>query len=185
VAADNAGAKTTSAAISATVAPAAPAVPVVSLISPANGSHFAAPSAITLTAQASEPGGSIKSVALFVDGSDVPKTVVTPPYTATWLNMPAGIYSLYALATDAAGVTTKSATISITLDNATASNVAPTVNLTAPATGATYVAPATVNLTANAADSDGTVARSILRWAALVRTATAREHVEQRRRRHV
>jgi len=173
VATDNAGAKTTSAAIGATVAPAAPGVAVVSLTSPANGAHFAAPSAITLTAQASEPGGSIKSVVLFVMGSDVPKTVVASPYTATWLNMPAGTYSLYALAIDAAGVTTKSATISITLDAATASNVAPAVNLTAPASGTSYVAPATVNLAASASDSDGTISKvDFYAGTTLVGTAT-------------
>ncbi|MDQ3486151.1 MAG: Ig-like domain-containing protein, partial [Acidobacteriota bacterium] len=36
--------------------------------------------------------------------------------------------------------------------------VAPTVSLTAPSAGSTFTAPATINLTANAADSDGTVA---------------------------
>jgi GH18 family chitinase len=38
-------------------------------------------------------------------------------------------------------------------------NVAPTVALTAPANNATFTAPATLNLTANAADADGTVSR--------------------------
>ena len=40
-----------------------------------------------------------------------------------------------------------------------ASNVPPTVSLTAPATGATFAAPATINLTATAADADGTVSK--------------------------
>jgi hypothetical protein len=38
-------------------------------------------------------------------------------------------------------------------------NAPPTVTLTAPATGATYAAPATINFAASAADSDGTVDR--------------------------
>jgi hypothetical protein len=173
VATDNAGASTRSAAVGATIAPAATAVPVVSLISPANGSHFAAPAAITATAQASEAGGTISSVTLFLVGSDVPKTVATAPYSATWQNMPAGTYAMYALATDQAGVTTKSATISITLDTATTSNVAPTVNITAPANATTYVAPATVNLTASTSDSDGTVAKvDFYAGTTLVGTAT-------------
>ena len=39
------------------------------------------------------------------------------------------------------------------------SNLAPTVSLTAPASGAAYIAPATINLTATASDIDGTIAR--------------------------
>ena len=38
-------------------------------------------------------------------------------------------------------------------------NIPPTVTLTAPVTGATYTAPATIPLTATAADSDGTVSK--------------------------
>ena len=41
----------------------------------------------------------------------------------------------------------------------TATNQPPTVTLTAPADGATYVAPASITVTANAADADGAVAR--------------------------
>ena len=40
-----------------------------------------------------------------------------------------------------------------------APNVAPTVSLTAPANGANYTAPATITLSANAADSDGSVTK--------------------------
>ena len=40
-----------------------------------------------------------------------------------------------------------------------ASNVPPTVSLTAPAAGATFAAPATIRLTASAADTDGTVSK--------------------------
>ena len=40
-----------------------------------------------------------------------------------------------------------------------ASNIPPTVSLTAPAASAVYAAPATITLTANAADADGTIAK--------------------------
>ena len=43
--------------------------------------------------------------------------------------------------------------------NPAATNVAPTVSLTAPATGATFTAPATIGLTATAADTDGTITK--------------------------
>jgi regulation of enolase protein 1 (concanavalin A-like superfamily) len=44
-------------------------------------------------------------------------------------------------------------------DTEPSGNVAPTVALTSPASGATFTAPATVSLAANASDADGTVAR--------------------------
>ena len=40
-----------------------------------------------------------------------------------------------------------------------AANIPPTVNLTAPAAGATFAAPATIHLTATAADADGTISK--------------------------
>jgi hypothetical protein len=47
----------------------------------------------------------------------------------------------------------------ITSSTPPASNTVPTVSLTAPASGATFAAPASVPLTATAADSDGSIAR--------------------------
>lgn len=168
VATDGLNLSTTSATVSISVTTATTAtVPVVSLTSPANGATFAAPASITATAQASEPGGAINSVVLFLVGSDSPKTVYTAPYSATWQSMPAGSYAMYALATDKAGITTKSAPINITIGNSTTTtssssiitNKPPTVAITAPANGTTYIAPGTVYLTANAADSDGTISK--------------------------
>jgi beta-glucanase (GH16 family) len=53
-------------------------------------------------------------------------------------------------------------------------NVAPTVSLTSPAAGAAYTAPASLTLTANAADSDGTVSKvEFYQGTTLLGTATA------------
>ena len=49
--------------------------------------------------------------------------------------------------------------INITASTTTPTNVAPTVSLTAPANNATYTAPASVTVSANAADSDGTISK--------------------------
>src|SRR5690606_16937328 len=56
------------------------------------------------------------------------------------------------------------ALVTATFDNVsvqapTASNQAPTVSLSAPANGATYTAPATIMVSANASDTDGSIAR--------------------------
>ena len=162
VATDNAGATTRSSAVGATVAPSVSTGPVVSLTSPANGATFPPYPTITAAAQASETGGTISSVVLFL-ASNSQKTVYTVPYTATWTEVPAGYYAMYALATDKAGVTTKSTAINISVGMGTASQIVtnkpPTVAITAPVSGAGFTAPATVSLTASASDTDGTIAK--------------------------
>ena len=60
-------------------------------------------------------------------------------------------------ATDNSGMITTSTAVSITVNVGT--NPAPTTSITAPANNATFTAPATINITANAADTaPGTVA---------------------------
>ena len=76
------------------------------------------------------------------------------PYSVTWSSVPAGTYSVMAVARDDDGTTTTSAARSITVNPP---NQAPTVTLTAPANGATFTAPATITVSATASDSDGTV----------------------------
>ena len=58
-----------------------------------------------------------------------------------------------------ADLTQTSDTFSFVTAGTAPGNVAPTVSLTGPASGASYTAPATVTLTATAGDTDGTVAR--------------------------
>ena len=64
---------------------------------------------------------------------------------------PPGIYMLFLV--DANGVPSVARMVSLN------GNSPPTVTLTQPASGATFTAPATVNLTANAADSDGSITK--------------------------
>jgi hypothetical protein len=63
------------------------------------------------------------------------------------------------VAVDAAGASTTSATRSITVSSSVPANQPPSVSLTAPASGAVFTAPATIALSANASDVDGTIAR--------------------------
>ena len=69
-----------------------------------------------------------------------------------------------------AGPPTTSAARTITVTT----NQAPTVSLTAPAAGASYIAPAAITLTATAADTDGTIAKvEFFQGATLIGTATS------------
>jgi len=66
--------------------------------------------------------------------------------------VPAGSYSVTAVATDDRNASTTSAAATVTV------NAQPTVTLTGPADGATYTAPAGITLTATATDGDGNIA---------------------------
>ncbi|WP_081428666.1 glycosyl hydrolase family 8 [Cytophaga hutchinsonii] len=153
---DNAGAVTTSAAVSITVTAAANAAPTVSLTAPSNNAAFNVPASVTLTANAADADGTIAKVEFF-NGSTLLNTDASAPYSFTWTGVAAGSYTITAKATDNAGAVTTSAAVSITVT--AAANAAPTVSLTAPSNNAAFTAPASVTLTANAADADGTIAK--------------------------
>src|SRR3954468_12579683 len=140
-----------------TVTTAAPpnAPPAVSLTSPAAGATFTAPATITVGASATDDG-SVASVQFFAGATPI-GTVTSAPYQFTWSNVPAGSYSLTAIATDNQGATTRSNAVSITVNAPPPPNAPPTVSVTSPAAGATFTAPATINVTAAASD-DGTIA---------------------------
>src|SRR5437763_4199045 len=76
--------------------------PSVSITSPSNGSTFVAPANLTISANASDPDGTIARVD-FYQGTSLLGTRTTAPYTLTWSNVAAGSYSLTAQAFDNAG----------------------------------------------------------------------------------
>jgi hypothetical protein len=135
---------------------AGPQPPTVALTSPANGATFSAPATIDLAANASDTDDGVAEVQFFA-GQTLIGTDTTSPYTATWSNVAAGTYTLTAVARDQGGLTTTSASRTVTVTTTT--NQPPTAALTAPANGATFTAPASVTISANASDTDGTVAR--------------------------
>jgi regulation of enolase protein 1 (concanavalin A-like superfamily) len=154
VARDNAGATSTSAARSITVANNQP--PTVSLTSPANGATFTAPATVAMSATAGDTDGTIAGVDFFA-GTTLVGSATVSPYNVTWSNVPAGTYSLTAVARDDSGAATTSAARTITVSNPP--NQAPAVSLTAPANGATFTAPASITVSATASDTDGTIAK--------------------------
>ncbi|PVY38664.1 Ig-like domain-containing protein, partial [Pontibacter virosus] len=111
---DNAGASTTSAAVSVTVNAPANQLPAVALASPTDGDSFTAPASITLGATASDPDGTITKVEFFQNETKLGEDL-TSPYTYNWSNVEAGTYQLSARATDNAGAISTSTVVSITV----------------------------------------------------------------------
>jgi|GEM_PF-5660882 len=90
--------------------------PVVSLTAPANNATYAVGATVTLTATATDPNGTISSVA-FYNGTTLLGTVTTAPYTYTWTNVPQGSYSITAVATDNSANQTTSTAVAIIVGN--------------------------------------------------------------------
>ncbi|MFZ6731832.1 Ig-like domain-containing protein [Undibacterium sp. Ji42W] len=132
--------------------PAFAAVPTVGLNTPTTNARYASPAAITLTAVAASSGDTISKVEFF-QGSTLLGTVTTPPYVYNWPNVTTGSYSLTAKATNSHNETKTSTAIAVIVNNA------PTVSLTAPANNSSVVGKASITLSANAADTDGTISK--------------------------
>ena len=140
-----------------TVTPLAPTPnnpPAVSIMAPASGSRYTAPALIAINAAATDPEGALASVEFYADQTMVKRDTVAP-YTARWATSTPGTYSLTAVAHDADGGRTISAAVSVTVT----SNSAPSVTLSSPTNGATFAAPATINLAATASDPENQLAR--------------------------
>lgn len=133
--------------------------PSVQLISPESGSDHVAPANLSLIAQASDSDGSIASVD-FYNGETLLASATTAPYAFDWTNVPAGSYEITARATDDAGAVGVSEPVSVTV-SVSPDSTDPTVSLTSPAPGASFTAPATVDLVASANASAGRTITSV------------------------
>jgi hypothetical protein len=99
------------------------AAPTVSVTAPASGSSFTRGTRVTVTASAADTGtgtgaaSGIASVTFFLDGTTQLATDTTSPYTFSWntSNVTRATHRLTAVATDAAGNTTTSASITVTI----------------------------------------------------------------------
>ncbi len=107
--------------------------PVVAIASPAAGSTVA--STVTITATATDNIG-VAGVQFKLDGANIGTEIVSAPYNLVWDATAAvdGTHVLSAVARDAAGNSTTSATVSVTVNNP------PTVIGTSPSPGGTNVA---------------------------------------------
>jgi beta-glucanase (GH16 family) len=126
--------------------------PTVAITAPANEAIVTTPASLTITANAVDANGTVAKVEFF-QGSTKLGEATAAPYTYTWASPPAGVYTLTAKATDNEGATTTSAPITVYVS--APGNTAPTVSLTAPTANASFVTPASITLTADAADTGG------------------------------
>jgi hypothetical protein len=150
IATDNAGATAASSVVNVTVT-APNAAPTVSVLT--DKASYTAPASIVMSAVAADSDGAVAKVE-FYNGTTLVGTDTTSPYSFTWSGVPAGSYAIKAVATDNLGAFATSSIVNATV---TAPNAAPTVSMTTDKT--TYTAPASVIMTAAAADTDGTVAK--------------------------
>jgi hypothetical protein len=111
--------------------------PTVSLISPTNGAVLNASSTVVMSANASDPGGSISKVEFF-QGNTKLGEITSSPYTFNWNNVPSGIYSVYVVATDNQGLTATSAPVSIQVNAAPIVNAGYNQSVTLPASATLY-----------------------------------------------
>ncbi len=126
--------------------------PTITLNSPANGSSYAAPATINLAASVTANGHTITGVQ-FYNGATLLATDTSAPYTFAWTSVGAGSYSLTAQVVYDSGSTGASTAAIVTVTNVTL----PSIALTAPANGASYSAPATINLAASVTANGHTI----------------------------
>ncbi len=132
-----------------TAPPNAP--PTVSLTSPATGASFTAPATIAMTANASDPEGQLQRVEFYAGTTRV-GTATAAPYSATWSSVPAGTYTLSAIAYDAAGASATSASITVVVATAPTSSVPRAVVFHESADDATLVTSYRLDVFASGAD---------------------------------
>jgi hypothetical protein len=125
--------------------------PGIDLTVPLNGQFFSTGSDVTITATADDADGSVSKVEFYADSIKIGESF-TSPYSITWSSVPHGSYHITALATDNNSESTVSTVINIVVNNA------PAVTLTGPI-NTVYQVPGTINISANASDSDGNISK--------------------------
>jgi len=128
--------------------------PTVSITAPVAGSTVSG-TAVTISASAADNVG-VVGVQFRLDGVNLGGEVTVSPYGVAWktVTFGNGTHTLTALARDAAGNTTTSSGVTITVNNVVVDTVAPTVSITAPVAGTVS---GTVTVSASAADNVGVV----------------------------
>lgn len=144
-------------------------VPTVTLTSPSASASITAGDVVNLAADAADTDGSISKVEFFVDGALV-GTSTAAPFTASW-TATEGPHEFSTKAYDDKNAVSVASAVTLTVNAGQPGNEAPTVDVALSATSVELGA--TVTVTANAADADGTVAKvEFFAAGSLVGTAT-------------
>lgn len=149
---DNLHASTTSAPVAIKVK--VNQAPTVNITSPASNSSYMAPATISFNVSALDSDGSVSKVEYFDGNTKIGQSTVSP-FGYTWQNVPVGNHSVTAKATDNSGNTSTSPAINIVVKE----NKLPSISISSPKDGATYIAPASVSIAVKANDSDGTISK--------------------------
>jgi endonuclease/exonuclease/phosphatase family metal-dependent hydrolase/regulation of enolase protein 1 (concanavalin A-like superfamily) len=112
--------------------------PAVAITTPVQDATFEAPASIALAATATDPDGAITSVQ-FLANEVALGTDMTSPYEWLWTGVPAGSYSLVAIATDSQGDQTRSTPVAVTVTASTAVPPPSAPSVPLPSSGATDV----------------------------------------------
>jgi regulation of enolase protein 1 (concanavalin A-like superfamily) len=119
--------------------------PTVALSAPASGTIYTAPANIVISATAGDVDGAVVRVD-FYTGTQLVGSATASPFTTTWSSVPAGTYSLAAIATDNGGASTTSQPIAVVVAPATSSTPTSTLIFVPPADYASNVTSMTVEL---------------------------------------
>ena len=151
--------------------------PTIALTAPANGATFNAGANIAVSANASDPDGSIASVEFF-RGTTSLGADTTAPYSVTWSGATAGTHGFRAVATDNQGATATSATATVTV------NGTPPTDTTAPSVPSGLTSPSqtssSISIQWNAATDNvggsGVAGYDVYRDGSLVASPTTTSH---------
>jgi len=135
--------------------------PLVSISSPTKSTAFIAPATVTIEANAVDTDGVIVKVEFF-NGNTKLGEKMTSPYEFTWKDVPAGSYSITAIATDNGNAWTVSGAVTVVVEkSATNANQLPIVSITSPANSGNnkkkYKKDDKITITAEAIDPDGSI----------------------------
>ncbi len=138
------------------------AAPTVTITAPAAGASFAAGTAVTFSATASDPEDGTLNPA--ISWSSNLGGALGTGASVTTSSLAPGTHTITASVNDAGGLSDTD-TVTITI---TSSNQAPTLTITGPANGSTFAAGAPVTFTAAASDPEQGNLSSIIAWTSSV-----------------